>query len=163
MKRVKYIIGVGGIIPALGILATAGTPAAAASHPPKKAGKTVSLQHARGTAADTVCNPKSESYNPVGKSGDFTFSVFRSKNHCIAATFGLEHGSVGGGSLSMRTRLYENGVQYQAPFAPANSISPFIYSYSLSGINHKASKVCGALVHADRRTEVAWGPICKDT
>lgn len=157
MKKVKYMIGALGVAPALGMLMPAGNAAAAVTHAAGKAAKTVSLAHAKtATAAAINCSP---SNSRGGGVPSFAWSVFYSKDTCVSYDYGLL--SAGQTGLYMRTRLYENGVQYQGPLVEG-SISPFgnITTWSLVGIERKATKACGALVYENNTAKVAYGPVC---
>jgi hypothetical protein len=147
MKKVKYLVGLGalGAAPLVGVM----MPANAAVAAP-----------AGGPAA---CLPNNFNGNIALSSVNhrFDFAVRFSTPHlCVAyVSATLKKAQT---SLYLRTRLYKNGVQYQAPFA-SGYISPFfptVTTFSLYSIDRNATADCEALVYSYDTPKVAYGAVC---
>jgi hypothetical protein len=159
-------VGVLGIASAAGITAPS---AAAATHPPKKPAKTVSMRHSAmrlGSAVspDTGCPGHAAVH---GQSRSFSFTVFHTpQTHCIGGTFAdLKNSETG---LELRTRAYSNG--HSKPWLSSftggtiHRTSPFSYQSTTfyQGIHQERvnpEQVCGAIVIAKNK-RVLRGPIC---
>jgi hypothetical protein len=163
MKKVKHLIGALGAAPALAMLATPANAALAVSHAPK-AGKTVVLLDAKTVLAGVAtCTPKSDLYSNTGHLHSYYDTIHYSKNKCEVLHSGLlGHAQT---SLSMRTRVWNDGAYWQARFV-SGSISPITGHttfFFISSLNHRGSAECGALVYTYSHGKVAYGAACEDT
>lgn len=151
MKKVRYLIGAVGAVPALGVLA----PAASAA---------VSRRDAQPNIQCTIGGLYQRSAHVGTGQNKFTGRIFFGRTgdvHCLYAIGGwIDHSQTG---LSMRARAYWHGNKNFEKYVPGAISFPFGSSttFSTRSINKDASQACEALVYTTNHNKVAYGPVCE--
>lgn len=153
MKKVRYAIGALGAVPALGLMMPTANAAAAVTHTPGKAGKTVSLEHSKMARVDTC----GSGHHKTASKGIFEGEVFYSGS-CMHETEGILGKAQTG--LTMRTRLYSvNGTKNYSHFVGGSIVGNATFFFDkVSKVDHEA---CEALVANSNHTDVKYGPVCE--
>jgi hypothetical protein len=147
MKRVRYLIGAVGAVPALGVIA----PTAAAAAQPASA---------TPAAAKMCATDYHHSTRGAANFGGYDYFGTPTDRHCLWEARGtITRSQVG---LEMRARAYWKGNQIYQRYVHG-TIIPFsgVTSFYITSINRDASKVCEALVYSTNTNRVAYGPVCE--
>jgi hypothetical protein len=159
MKKVRYAAAAIGITPALGLMVPAANATAAATHPPPKPAKKVSLRHVTGAGTGVFLDCGSSH----GKSKKSEFSQWRQTTYwagssCIASVVGTLHPFIGG--LEMRTRVYSvagGGKVFQA-YAHGQHIGNTVVF--TQPVNKHGLETCAAVVNSASPASVVYGAQC---
>ena len=159
MKKVRPMIGVMGVTPALGLVIPAtnvATPATA----PQRTTKTVSLFRHEAIAAPCI-----NSKGRTARSTHLTDTTdYSSVFHCVVDVFGkLDHAQT---NLEMRTRVYNSGTRVFQGYVHGTigactmfGVSRCTY-FSQWGIDKVGRQDCIALVNSANIGSVKYGPVC---
>src|SRR6266568_3250110 len=147
MKKVRYLIGAVGVVPALGIIAPTATAAAQPGSARAAAAKVCGWIYSRST-------PGAHGIKGVDYFGKTSY------RHCLyEARAVLARGQAG---LYMRVRVYQNGGKIYQKYVGGNiSVFHQSTSFNIFPINLDASSVCEALVYSTSTNKVAYGPVCE--
>ena len=162
MKKVRYLTGVVGAAPVLGLITPPGSAGAAVTHAPAANGKTVSLTHVQTRPLNVGGCRNSASLSPR-RSADGLSEFIRGTPgaSCIA----FVSGRLGGRhlNLDMRTRYYSYGGKKIGDdhFNPAQPYSP---AFGITSWTHTTTvdawQACIALVLASNHNSKKYGPVC---
>jgi hypothetical protein len=161
MKKVS-LLGLVGVAPtAVGFAIPAPSAAAAVTHSPRNAGKTVSLMHGKTQINSKIlANCPSTHFN-YGSKG--LFSGFITYSHqCVHSQEGLLYKGQTG--LTERARFYSGGGYLERTTWLRGHIS--LYGHKTSFRSYPslyAHEVCQALVASNNHTIVKYGPVCEFT
>ena len=156
MKRVRYTIATVGLTPALGLMVPAAN-AAAASHTPQKAGKTVSLAPSGVALGTTTC--KGTASKTLSATSNRIHASLSYRNHCMLSVF-ASTGLFGSSPRQwMRTRVYKDRVKvFSGIVAGAYSSGHFSYHQHIGVIGHRA---CETIIYRSHPNKVLFGPVCE--
>jgi hypothetical protein len=163
MKKVRYAagaLGALGVMPTLGLVTPAAT---AATPPPARTGKTVSL----APATNAPCDARKALGGPKG---NFSASIHFSRDiGCIGEVSGTLHNNTHTG-LWMRVRSYANGHQvgptrFNKSGHIHNTSGHHSITWSSSPFTRGIQQVCEAVVAAAASNTVinGGGPVCETT
>jgi hypothetical protein len=166
MKKVRYVMGVAGLAPALGLAIPAAHAApTAAKAQGNNAGKSVRLRAGRAGLADHDAGPLvncgSGHQHSAGSSGaGKLFGYITFSGLCVHS----QHASLNKAQtgLTERFRLYSGGGRLERTTWQAGKISDG-ETYFQSKPNSYALNVCEALVANSNHNDVKYGPICMKT
>jgi hypothetical protein len=146
MKKVRYLIGAVGVVPALGVI----VPAAAAAQP----GST--------RAAPAKLCGRLYQRTAVGVANFEGLVAFGTPTdrHCLNEVRGtIPRSQVG---LEMRVRVYQNGGKiYQKYVHGSIFLHPDSTAFNINNIDLDASSACEALVYSTNTAKLAYGPVCE--
>jgi hypothetical protein len=155
VKKVRYAIGAAGIAPALGLMLPIANAAPAAAHTPRKAPKTVSLQHI-GTA--TKCTGTFS--RSIHASTPGFYASLAVAGNCMLSVTGHMHLSTSPWPLHiMTTRVYNHGVKVFS--GHTNSLYD---SGNISFAQHlgvRGHRACETVALAKSPHKVLFGPVCE--
>jgi hypothetical protein len=146
MKKVRYLIGAVGAVPALGGFAPIANAAVVSTNIRCAIGGIYHNKSHVGTGANRFSGE-----DLFGRTGDI---------HCLYGIAGhLSHSQRG---LLMRARAYWHGNKILDQYV-GGTINPISSSTSfyIDSLNRDASKACEALVYSTNRNKVAYGPVCE--
>jgi hypothetical protein len=158
VKKVRYIFGVVGVTPALGLMVPTVNAAAAVTQTPKNAAKVVSQVHRAVPLTNCGRNHKKTATSPDKHlHGSIVYSGV-----CVFFQSALLNKAQTG--LTERTRFYSGGGTLERTTWQAGTIfSNDNHTYFKSSPNSFAHEVCQALVENAHRSVVKYGPICETT
>ncbi len=161
MKKVRYAIGALGAAPAIAFMTPTAHAASAATGAANtgKAGKSVSLIHAKMAQPDVTCGTSKFARSSSSRH-NFSARVDYQGSGCIAIVSGSLSVKVTG--LQMRVRLYsihgtrthqylDDHTYYNIYGSPGWSIMPNVHAH----------QACEALVLDGTTSSVEFGPICE--
>ena len=162
MKKVRYVAGAFGLLPATGLVAPAAT--AATTHP-SAVGKAVRL-------LDRAASPQGcdSSHTHTSSAGMRGYISYLSSNGCIGLVQGHRYHSDNTGR-QMRVRFYRGDTLKSTYFRNGdisilnNSITFTFSSFSLNslGVGPHVSMVCEAIVNKANHALLFAGPVCQHT
>jgi hypothetical protein len=166
MKKVRYALGAIGVTPVLGLVLP-GT-AVAASHAPKKAATTVSLEHGKIVRPDATCTGHTAA---DGASRNFHFEVWHTGSTGCVGGVNASLTNTAASGLVLRTRAYSiNSLGIKTNwlsdytggtmFCTDGTSCSIAYYQGIHQIRANREQVCEAIVYADDLTRVLRGPKC---
>jgi hypothetical protein len=155
MKKVRYVIGVIGVTPALGLAIPAVNAQAYVAHP--KPGKTVSLA-LRHAAAPLVTCKSSHSKIALSMHANLSTNITWSGTQCVheQGAFLYKHQT----GLTERIRFYSGGGRMEHSYFIGGHVG-FTSTSWRSSPNVYAHEVCQALVANSNHNDVKYGPLCE--
>jgi hypothetical protein len=155
VKKVRYAIGAVGVAPALGLMLPVTNAAPAAAHTPRKAAKTVSLQH---VGTNTKCTG---SFSKTVSAGNTNFWASLSvAGNCMLGVVGYIHlTSSPWQPHIMKTRVYNHGVKVFSGQANSNYDSGTISFVQRLGV--RGHRACETVALAKSPHKVIYGPVCE--
>ncbi len=159
MKKVRYLAGVVGVAPALGLM-PAGTAANAATHAVAGKGKEVSLVHLKLAPAVGGCAQPLGAGTTSSAKGLYEEISGTYKGSCISFEYGALDGTHT--NLDMRTRFYNHsGVKIGGDHYTSGQYNHNLLQTSWDlKVSANARSACIALVLATNHNSVKYGPIC---
>jgi hypothetical protein len=162
MKKVRYLAGVAGVAPVLGLMIPPGNAVATVKHAPADKGKTVSLAHLRIAHTDNFGNCRSSTGIGSKSSHGLTGYMFGTRSaSCIDFVSAFLPG--GHTELDMRTRFYNRagtkiGGDHFDTASRSNTSTRWKHTTTIN-----AWSVCIALVEASPNHTRKYGDICLST